>query len=123
MRGRGGGVGGGGAFRSAYCAGREDIVCATYNAAQEPRFYKQGQMTRSTSCYGRTLIAHRDGSDTICVTFYIPKEVGCHRYTKLIFGYVTNQEYTCLADSSIGGPATYVIVLHRPPQVFLPTLL
>ncbi|PWA94152.1 hypothetical protein CTI12_AA062890 [Artemisia annua] len=83
MRGIGGGVGGGETMnllcnsdemKIEYnhleseiidCAGREDIVCATYNAAQELRFYKQGQMTRSRSCYGRTLIAHRDGSDTM----------------------------------------------------------
>nr|GEV20710.1 RNA-directed DNA polymerase, eukaryota [Tanacetum cinerariifolium] len=49
------------------CAGRGDIVCATCNAGQEPGIYKEGQMSQCASCYGRGLIAHRDGSDTICV--------------------------------------------------------
>nr|GEV20711.1 hypothetical protein [Tanacetum cinerariifolium] len=34
---------------------------------QEPGIYKEGQMSQCASCYGRGLIAHRDGSDTICV--------------------------------------------------------
>lgn len=49
------------------CAGRGDIVCATCNADQEPGLYKENQMSPCASCYGRGLIAHRDGSDTICV--------------------------------------------------------
>ncbi|XP_057517203.1 uncharacterized protein LOC130798294 [Amaranthus tricolor] len=48
------------------CDGRGDTVCPTCNANQEPGFYKENQMTPCTSCFGRGLIAHRDGSDTIC---------------------------------------------------------
>lgn len=47
------------------CAGRGDIACPTCNADQEPGFYKQNQMSRCPACYGRGLIAHRDGSDTM----------------------------------------------------------
>ncbi|KAL6987717.1 hypothetical protein U1Q18_013465 [Sarracenia purpurea var. burkii] len=49
------------------CTGRGDIVCPTCNADQEPGFYKENLMAQCPSCYGRGLIAHRDGSDTICV--------------------------------------------------------
>ncbi|XP_059647140.1 uncharacterized protein LOC132293615 isoform X2 [Cornus florida] len=49
------------------CAGRGGIVCSTCNADQEPGFYKENQMTQCAGCYGRGLIAHKDGSDTICV--------------------------------------------------------
>lgn len=48
------------------CEGRGDIACPTCNAGQEPGFYKENQMSQCTACYGRGLIAHRDGSDTIC---------------------------------------------------------
>ncbi|TYG74116.1 hypothetical protein ES288_D04G157000v1 [Gossypium darwinii] len=48
------------------CAGRGDIPCPTCNADQEPGFYKENQMSQCPACYGRGLIAHRDGSDTIC---------------------------------------------------------
>ncbi|XVE76492.1 hypothetical protein DITRI_Ditri12bG0177900 [Diplodiscus trichospermus] len=48
------------------CAGRGDIACPTCNADKEPGFYKQNQMSQCPACYGRGLIAHRDGSDTIC---------------------------------------------------------
>ncbi|GLT37555.1 hypothetical protein SLA2020_118660 [Shorea laevis] len=48
------------------CAGRGDIVCASCNADQEPGFYKENQMSECPICHGRGLIAHRDGSDTIC---------------------------------------------------------
>ncbi|OMP03484.1 hypothetical protein CCACVL1_02404 [Corchorus capsularis] len=48
------------------CAGRGGIVCPTCNADQEPGFYKENQMAQCPACYGRGLIAHRDGSDTIC---------------------------------------------------------
>ncbi|KAB1994541.1 hypothetical protein ES319_D13G105500v1 [Gossypium barbadense] len=47
------------------CAGRGDIACPTCNADQEPGFYKQNQMSQCPACYGRGLIAHRDGSDTM----------------------------------------------------------
>ncbi|XP_058739712.1 uncharacterized protein LOC131611894 [Vicia villosa] len=49
------------------CAGRGGIVCGTCNADQEPGHYKENQMSQCSSCYGRGLIAHRDGSDSICV--------------------------------------------------------
>ncbi|XP_038883262.1 protein SSUH2 homolog [Benincasa hispida] len=48
------------------CAGRGDLVCPTCNADQEPGFYVENHMVQCPSCYGRGLIAHRDGSDTIC---------------------------------------------------------
>lgn len=47
------------------CAGRGGIVCSTCNADQEPGYYKENQMTQCPGCYGRGLIAHRDGSDTV----------------------------------------------------------
>lgn len=47
------------------CAGRGSTVCATCNADQEPGFYKENQMTQCATCYGRGLIAHKDGSDTV----------------------------------------------------------
>nr|KJB76867.1 hypothetical protein B456_012G110900 [Gossypium raimondii] len=46
--------------------GQGDIPCPTCNADQEPGFYKENQMSQCPACYGRGLIAHRDGSDTIC---------------------------------------------------------
>ncbi|KAK4582587.1 hypothetical protein RGQ29_025688 [Quercus rubra] len=49
------------------CDGRGNIVCPTCNANQEPGFFKENQMTECPACYGRGLIAHRDGSDTKCV--------------------------------------------------------
>nr|POE99667.1 isoform 2 of protein ssuh2 like [Quercus suber] len=49
------------------CDGRGNIVCPTCNANQEPIFYKENQMTECPACYGRGLIAHKDGSDTKCV--------------------------------------------------------
>ncbi|KAJ7950210.1 protein SSUH2-like [Quillaja saponaria] len=49
------------------CIGRGDIVCPTCNADQERGFYKENQMTECPTCYGRGLIAHRDGSDTVCI--------------------------------------------------------
>ncbi|OAY43653.1 protein SSUH2 homolog isoform X1 [Manihot esculenta] len=48
------------------CEGRGNIICRTCNANQEPGFYKENQMLQCPACYGRGLIAHRDGSDTIC---------------------------------------------------------
>ncbi|CAM8913793.1 unnamed protein product [Rhodiola kirilowii] len=48
------------------CEGRGDVVCPTCNSGQQPGYYKENQMFQCTSCYGRGLIAHRDGSDTIC---------------------------------------------------------
>ncbi|PIN24873.1 putative molecular chaperone, contains DnaJ domain [Handroanthus impetiginosus] len=48
------------------CDGRGDIVCPTCNADQERGFYKANQMSQCTACHGRGLIAHKDGSDTIC---------------------------------------------------------
>ncbi|XP_056172460.1 uncharacterized protein LOC115672217 [Syzygium oleosum] len=48
------------------CGGRGDRVCPTCNADQEHGFYKENQMTPCPGCHGRGLIAHRDGSDSIC---------------------------------------------------------
>ncbi|XP_048433248.1 protein SSUH2 homolog [Pyrus x bretschneideri] len=48
------------------CGGRGDIVCPKCNANQEPGFYKENQMAQCSACYGRGLIAHKDGSDSIC---------------------------------------------------------
>ncbi|XP_051130391.1 uncharacterized protein LOC127250942 [Andrographis paniculata] len=48
------------------CAGRGNIICASCNAEKEPGFYKENQMSQCPTCYGRGLIAHKDGSDTIC---------------------------------------------------------
>ncbi|KAJ8427348.1 hypothetical protein Cgig2_013036 [Carnegiea gigantea] len=47
------------------CEGRGTITCPTCNADQERGFYKENQMTQCLDCYGRGLIAHRDGSDTM----------------------------------------------------------
>ncbi|KAK4270433.1 hypothetical protein QN277_023469 [Acacia crassicarpa] len=49
------------------CEGRGGIVCSACNADQEPGFYKENQMFKCLACHGRGLIAHKDGSDTICV--------------------------------------------------------
>lgn len=49
------------------CAGRGQITCSTCNVNQEPGFYKENQTMQCPACFGRGLIAHRDGSDTICV--------------------------------------------------------
>ncbi|KAL5709286.1 hypothetical protein ACHQM5_019992 [Ranunculus cassubicifolius] len=49
------------------CAGRGEIPCHTCNAGEEPGFYKENQTFECSACRGRGLIAHRDGSDTICV--------------------------------------------------------
>ncbi|WOL02031.1 hypothetical protein Cni_G10750 [Canna indica] len=48
------------------CDGRGDIACPKCSAGQQGGFYKENQMTQCPACYGRGLIAHRDGSDTIC---------------------------------------------------------
>lgn len=48
------------------CVGRGEVVCPTCNADGEPGFYKENQMMKCSSCYGRGLIAHKDGSDSIC---------------------------------------------------------
>lgn len=49
------------------CAGRGGIICSACNADQEPGYYKEKQMTPCPVCHERGLIAHRDGSDTICM--------------------------------------------------------
>eukprot|EP00262_Sarcandra_glabra_P008496 TRINITY_DN22022_c0_g1_i1.p1 TRINITY_DN22022_c0_g1~~TRINITY_DN22022_c0_g1_i1.p1 ORF type:complete len:437 (-),score=51.94 TRINITY_DN22022_c0_g1_i1:211-1482(-) len=49
------------------CPGRGEIACPTCNAGKEPGFYEANQMTQCPACHGRGLIAHVDGSDTICV--------------------------------------------------------
>uniref|UniRef100_A0A7N0RHF6 Protein SSUH2 homolog n=1 Tax=Kalanchoe fedtschenkoi TaxID=63787 RepID=A0A7N0RHF6_KALFE len=48
------------------CEGRGDVVCPTCNSGQQPGYYKENQMLQCGSCYGRGLIAHRDGSDSKC---------------------------------------------------------
>ncbi|MQL92902.1 hypothetical protein Taro_025537 [Colocasia esculenta] len=48
------------------CEGRGEVACPTCNAGQEAGTYKKNQMSQCPLCYGRGLIAHRDGSDTIC---------------------------------------------------------
>ncbi|XP_065853266.1 uncharacterized protein [Euphorbia lathyris] len=48
------------------CEGRGDIVCQTCNANQEPGYYNNNQMFQCPACFGRGLIAHKDGSDSIC---------------------------------------------------------
>ncbi|CAL1378904.1 unnamed protein product [Linum trigynum] len=48
------------------CGGRGDTVCPTCNPSQEHGSHKENQMFDCPVCYGRGLIAHRDGSDTIC---------------------------------------------------------
>ena len=58
-------------MRFAGCDGQGNIVCPTCNANQEPRFYKENQMTEFPACYGRGLIAHRDGSDTKWVVYLL----------------------------------------------------
>ncbi|KAL6508027.1 hypothetical protein OROGR_024222 [Orobanche gracilis] len=50
------------------CDGRGNIVCPTCNPDEEPGFYKANRMSQCSACYGRGLIAHQDGSDTICKT-------------------------------------------------------
>lgn len=50
------------------CMGRGQLLCPSCNADnEEPGFYKQNQSMQCPACYGRGLIAHKDGSDTICV--------------------------------------------------------
>ncbi|KAF3779295.1 SSUH2-like protein [Nymphaea thermarum] len=48
------------------CSGRGEISCPTCNVGQEPGFYKENQMISCSVCHGRGLIAHSDGSDTLC---------------------------------------------------------
>ncbi|RAL39286.1 hypothetical protein DM860_002819 [Cuscuta australis] len=48
------------------CHGRGSVVCPTCNADQDPGFYREGQTSQCPMCYGRGLIAHKDGSDTVC---------------------------------------------------------
>ncbi|KAL0918043.1 hypothetical protein M5K25_010031 [Dendrobium thyrsiflorum] len=48
------------------CEGRGEIACPTCNAGQEPGHYKTNQMSQCSACHGRGLIAHQDGSDSIC---------------------------------------------------------
>lgn len=59
------------------CEGRGDIVCGKCNANQEPGVYKENQMSQCGACYGRGLIAHRDGSDTLCVKCNGKGELPC----------------------------------------------
>ncbi|KAI0509780.1 hypothetical protein KFK09_010376 [Dendrobium nobile] len=48
------------------CEGRGEIACPTCNAGQEAGHYKPSQMSQCSACHGRGLIAHQDGSDSIC---------------------------------------------------------
>ena len=38
-------------------------MCGTCNVNKEDGFYKENQKMQCPACYGRGLIAHRDGSD------------------------------------------------------------
>ncbi|XP_027068185.1 uncharacterized protein [Coffea arabica] len=49
------------------CTGRGHTVCTACNKDLEPGFYKENQMMHCPACFGRGLIAHRDGSDTKCL--------------------------------------------------------
>jgi hypothetical protein len=48
------------------CEGRGETPCPVCNAGQEHGYYKANQMTRCSTCHGRGLLAHQDGSDTRC---------------------------------------------------------
>lgn len=48
------------------CSGRGERPCPKCNPSPEPGQYVAGQMTTCSVCRGRGLIAHLDGSDTIC---------------------------------------------------------
>ncbi|MED6134928.1 hypothetical protein PIB30_041486 [Stylosanthes scabra] len=50
------------------CAGCRGTVCTTCNASQEPGHNKENHLIQCSTCYGRGLIAHKDGSDTLCAT-------------------------------------------------------
>ncbi|XP_010553256.1 PREDICTED: protein SSUH2 homolog [Tarenaya hassleriana] len=50
------------------CTGRGEVICPMCNVNAEPGFYKENQTMTCSACYGRGLIAHRDGSDTICIS-------------------------------------------------------
>lgn len=52
------------------CHGRGSVVCPTCNADQDPGFYNEGQMSQCPACYGRGLIAHKDGSDSMLAPFF-----------------------------------------------------
>lgn len=52
------------------CDGRGKIVCSTCNGNQEPGFYNENQMFQCSACYGRGLIAHKDGSDSMWAFSY-----------------------------------------------------
>lgn len=79
--------------KCADCAGRGNIICSTCNVNQESGSYKENQMSQCPTCYGRGLIAHRDGSDTmwddylnsklVCIFFLMdwmswPPKLGYH---------------------------------------------
>ncbi|KAM0864141.1 hypothetical protein ACQ4PT_044124 [Festuca glaucescens] len=48
------------------CEGRGETPCPTCNPGQQNGFYKANQMTRCSACHGRGLLAHQDGSDSVC---------------------------------------------------------
>eukprot|EP00250_Pteridium_aquilinum_P006262 c16218_g1_i1 orf=75-1403(+) len=48
------------------CSGRGELPCPQCNPNVEPGKYVAGKMTTCSQCRGRGLIAHFDGSDTIC---------------------------------------------------------
>ncbi|PHT87978.1 hypothetical protein T459_10084 [Capsicum annuum] len=79
------------------CDGRGNIVCPTCNADQEPGFYKEGQMAQCPTCYGRGLIAHKDGSDTICLQCKGNGKIPCA--TCQSHGLIKCQ--TCQGDGSL----------------------
>ncbi|XP_019162354.1 PREDICTED: protein SSUH2 homolog [Ipomoea nil] len=48
------------------CRGLGSVVCPNCNADHDPGFYNVGQMSKCPTCYGRGLLAYKDGSDIIC---------------------------------------------------------
>ncbi|KAH9303284.1 hypothetical protein KI387_014867, partial [Taxus chinensis] len=48
------------------CSGRGEVACLTCNGNRDPGFYTAQIMIECSICRGRGLIAHADGSDTVC---------------------------------------------------------
>ncbi|KAF8394974.1 hypothetical protein HHK36_018913 [Tetracentron sinense] len=98
------------AVHPACCAGRGEFPCPACNADQEPGFHKENQMLQCPACYGRGLIAHRDGSDTMLAGFPFSvciidlwgnsrKLIGSnilHNAVDVIFFLVSDQNVYCL---------------------------
>ncbi|KAG0487818.1 hypothetical protein HPP92_006629 [Vanilla planifolia] len=52
--------------RCSDCEGRGEIACPMCCDQQQPGYHKPNQMSQCFACHGRGLIAHQDGSDSIC---------------------------------------------------------